>query len=51
MSTTPTTDATRPGWPIKLKLPSLRRGELWESLAIPELRDQAAALAARFTSL
>src|SRR5437762_5834213 len=29
MSTTPTTDATRPGWPIKLKLPSLRRGELW----------------------
>jgi uncharacterized NAD(P)/FAD-binding protein YdhS len=24
----------------------LRRGELWESLAIPELRDQAAALAA-----
>jgi len=27
----------------------LRRGELWESLAIPELRDQAAALAARFT--
>jgi len=28
----------------------LRRGELWESLAIPELRDQAAALAARFTA-
>jgi uncharacterized NAD(P)/FAD-binding protein YdhS len=28
----------------------LRRGELWESIAIPELRDQAAALAARFTA-
>ena len=28
----------------------LRRGELWESLAIPELRDQAAALAARFVA-
>ncbi len=28
----------------------LRRGELWESLAIPELRDQAAALASRFTT-
>jgi uncharacterized NAD(P)/FAD-binding protein YdhS len=28
----------------------LRRGELWESLAIPELRDQAAELAARFTA-
>ncbi|HKV67628.1 MAG TPA: hypothetical protein VJN72_06025, partial [Gaiellales bacterium] len=28
----------------------LRRGELWESLAIPELRDQAAALAARFSA-
>jgi uncharacterized NAD(P)/FAD-binding protein YdhS len=27
----------------------LRRGELWESLAIPELREQAAALAARFS--
>jgi uncharacterized NAD(P)/FAD-binding protein YdhS len=27
----------------------LRRGELWESLAIPELRDQAAALAERFS--
>jgi uncharacterized NAD(P)/FAD-binding protein YdhS len=28
----------------------LRRGQLWESLAIPELRDQAAALAALFTA-
>jgi uncharacterized NAD(P)/FAD-binding protein YdhS len=28
----------------------LRRGELWESLAIPELRDQAAELAKRFTA-
>lgn len=28
----------------------LRRGELWESLAIPELRDQAGALADLFTA-
>jgi uncharacterized NAD(P)/FAD-binding protein YdhS len=28
----------------------LRRGELWESLAIPELRDQAGALAELFTA-
>jgi uncharacterized NAD(P)/FAD-binding protein YdhS len=27
----------------------MRRGELWESVAIPELRDQSAELAARFT--
>jgi hypothetical protein len=26
----------------------MRRGELWESVAIPELRDQSAELAARF---
>ena len=32
-------------------LGALRRGELWETIAVPELRTQAAELAARFTSV